>query len=81
MPLKKKTRKRKIGGPTLKERQATGGSQAMRRKAKFAAMKETQGPRAGLTKAVGRHGGSAKTDEQRRLEAVAVAIGGRRRIQ
>ena len=35
---------------TLKERQAAGGSQTERRKAKFKSYKETEGPRKGLTK-------------------------------
>jgi hypothetical protein len=64
-------------GKTLKERQAEGGTQAQRRRAKFAARKETSGPRAGLTKAVGAHGGSPKEPKPKsQLHKAAEALSG-----
>ena len=63
MPARKTSEKKKakrIGGPTLKERQASGGSQAARRRAQMEALREKSGPRKGLTKAVGAHGGSVR---------------------
>jgi len=76
MPSEKRT----VGGPTLRERQ-NAGNQAQRRKAKFAALEETEGPRAGLTRATGAHGGSPQTEEEKKLEQVAVQARRRRAIE
>ena len=86
MPAKKKIKKRAKTpksrkkpvnnvGPTLKQRQAAGGTQAQRRRARFAAQKVTDpnDPRFGLT-----HNTNIRRDELRgpksRLGHVADAI-------
>ena len=62
---------------TLKQRQAEGGTQEQRREARFASLKEKSGPRQGLTKAIGPHGGSPKEEKPKsQLSKAAEALSG-----
>lgn len=81
---KKKTRKKKAPrsnplGPTLKQRQAAGGTMAERRKARFAALKETAGPRKGLTKNTPIRRDSSKAPKSRLTKVAEVVAGPKRK--